>query len=263
MIVVSSLAVYPLKGGRGIAVEALELEPPGPRFDRRWMMVDPFGTFLTQREAPRLSLVTAQPHDGGLRLGAPGTAGLDVAPTEPERSRRMVRIWDDWVGAQDCGDEAARWASDWLQRPARLVHLPDSARRPVDRDFDPYGTLVTLADGFPLLLIGEASLAELNRRLERPLPMNRFRPNIVVRGSAAFAEDDWRRFRVGELRFHAVKPCARCAVTTVDQATAERGKEPLTTLATFRKRESGVMFGMNVVHRDLGTIRIGDPLTLE
>jgi MOSC domain-containing protein len=263
MIVLSALVVYPLKGARGIATDAVELDRFGPRFDRRWMVVEPDGTFLTQREAPRLCLISASPHEGGLRLEGPDRPPCDVPPIEPTSSRRMVRIWDDRVGAFDCGDAAARWCSAWLNRDCRLVHLPGTAARRTDPDYDPAGSSVAFPDGYPMLLIGEASLEDLNRRLALPVPMDRFRPNLVVRGAEPFAEDEWRRFRIGGLRLEAVKPCARCTVPTVDQATSERGKEPLTTLATFRKRGSSVLFGMNVVHRQLGTLRVGDVIKLD
>lgn len=262
MIVISSLIVYPLKGARGLPLETVELGSFGPRFDRRWMVVDPAGQFLTQREHPRLCLVSAKPQGGGLRLEAPGVEGCTVPESPEGTSRRMVRIWSDHVGAADCGDHAAVWCSNWLGRDCRLVYLPHSARRRTDARYDPEGSLVGFADGYPLLLIGEASLAELNRRLERPIPMNRFRPNLVVQGAEPFAEDAWRRFRIGALGFEAVKPCARCTVPSVDQATSARTREPLTTLATFRKRGSAVWFGMNVVHRDRGTLRLGDSIDL-
>jgi len=263
MIVVSSLVVYPLKGGRGISCPAVALDHFGPRFDRRWMVVEPAGTFLTQREAPRLCLVSARPIDGGLRLEAPGAEPCELAALDRGSSRRMVRIWSDRTGAFDCGDGAARWCSAWLGRECRLVQLPEAASRRTDPDYDPAGSPVAFADGYPMLLIGEASLDDLNRRLQHPVPMNRFRPNVVVRGSEPFAEDGWRHFRIGEVRLEAVKPCARCTVPTVDQATSDTGKEPLTTLATFRKRGSGVLFGVNVVHRNRGTLAVGDPVHLE
>jgi uncharacterized protein len=174
-----------------------------------------------------------------------------------------VRVWNDQCAAADAGDGAARWLSAALGRPVRLVWMPDGADRRTDPDYDPLGARVSFADGYPALLAGEASLAALNARLAVPLPMERFRPNVVVTGEAAFGEDTWRRFHIGAVPFDAVKPCARCAVTTIDQDTAERGPEPLRTLATFRRGPSGVLFGMNVVHRGGGVLRVGDPVTVE
>lgn len=256
MITITDLHVYPLKGGRGIVRPELVLGRLGPDADRRWMVVDGAGHLVTQREIGRLCLIGATPGNGQLTLDAPGQGSLTV-PTDPQAPRRLARIWNDWVDSADQGDQAAAWLSDFLGAPVRLVYYPDDVTRRTDPDYDPAGSAVSFADGYPLLLVGEASLTELNRRLVEPLPMNRFRPNIVVRGSEAFEEDRWRRFGIGGLIFDAVKPCARCTVTTTDQATGIHGQEPLRTMATFRKRSGGVMFGMNVVHRATGIIRVG------
>jgi hypothetical protein len=265
MTTVTGLVFYPLKGGRGIATPDLELDALGPRHDRRWMVVDGDGSLITQREVPRLCLVAATPapEGGGLRLEAPGVDALAVPHSTPDAPRVMVRVWNDRCEAIDLGSTAAEWFSTYLGRGARLVYMPDTTHRRTDPAYDPVGSRVSFADGYPILLIGEESLAALNARLASPVPMNRFRPNIVVRGAAPFAEDEWRRFRIGSLRFEGVKPCGRCSVPTTDQATAERGTEPIRTLATFRTRGAKVLFGMNVVHRDRGTIRVGDQVMVE
>jgi uncharacterized protein YcbX len=263
MITVTQLLRYPLKGGRALTGPLLPLDEFGPENDRRWMAVDPAGNQVTQREAARLCLVSAQPVDGGLELSAPGQSALVVPLVGAGTEARSVRIWKDRCDAIDQGDEAARWLGTWLTRACRLVHMPASTHRRTDPEFDPAGGRVSFADGYPVLLANEASLDALNQRLTEPLPMSRFRPNVVIRGAGAFDEDAWRRFLIGPLRFDAVKPCARCQVTTIDQDTGTPGREPLTTLARFRKGASGVLFGMNVVHRDLGTIRVGDGLAVE
>ncbi len=263
MIEIASLHVYPLKGGQGIPLDAVGLDAIGPEHDRRWMVVDPDGNLVTQREIAALCRVVARPSGRGLRLEAPGTAALEVA-TPPEDGRHLtVRVWSDAVEAVDAGPEAAQWCADFLSAPVRLVHLAERANRRTDPVYDPIGGPVGFADGYPILLATESSLADLNRRLAIPLGMNRFRPNIVVRGTEPFAEDDWTRFSVNGIGFDVVKPCARCVVTTTDQQSGERGVEPLRTLATFRKRGSGVMFGMNVVHRGEGRIAIGQELVFE
>jgi uncharacterized protein YcbX len=184
-----------------------------------------------------------------------------VPEPSPADARRTVEIWGNPVEAIDAGEAAARWLTQLLGADVRLAFCPETTARRTDPDYDPIGSPVSFADGYPLLLISEASLADLNTRLETPLPMNRFRPNVVVRGTEPFAEDAWRRVTIGSLAFDVVKSCARCVVTTTDQDTGERSAEPLRTLAKFRRRGDGVQFGMNVVHRGTGTIRVGDPVT--
>jgi MOSC domain-containing protein len=263
MIEVSGLTVYPLKGGRGISIAELSIDSIGPRHDRRWVVVDAAGVHVTQRDVARLCQVVARPDGPLLRLSAPYAPTLEVLTPKAESPRRRIQVWDDGVDAIDAGDEAARWISDFLGAAVRLVHCPDPTNRRTDSDYDPIGSPVSFADGYPLLLVSEASLADLNGRLALPLPMNRFRPNLVVRGTEPFAEDAWRRFTIRGIRFDVVKPCARCLVTTTDQDLAVRGHEPLRTLATYRKRGEGVMFGMNVVHRGTGTITVGDQVTID
>ncbi len=262
MIRITSLHIYPLKGGRGIAVDQFDLDRFGPRDDRRWMVVDPDGALVTQREFGRLCQVGAVPETASLRLTAPGQSPLTVPRPRTGATTRVVRVWDDHVGAVDLGDEAAQWLTGFLGAPTRLVYCPDDAERTTDPDYDAVGSPVSFADGYPVLVVSEASLADLNTRLAAPLPMNRFRPNIVVTGVEPFGEDGWRRFEVAGIPFDGVKLCARCPVPTTDQDTGERAPEPLRTMATFRKRNGGVMFGMNAVHRALGPIRVGDQVTV-
>lgn len=261
MITVSTLTFYPLKGARGIATPALELDRYGPRFDRRWMAITEAGRFLTQREAPELCLAEAIPTPEALTLRGPGLPEL-VVPVTGDGTPRRVRVWGSECDARDQGDAAARWLGDLLGRSARLLHLPEGEERQTDPTFDPSGSPVSFADGYPILLIGEASLAALNGALVEPVPMNRFRPNVVVSGSAPYEEDDWRRFTIGGLPFDGVKRCARCVVTTVDQQSATRHEEPLRTLSTLRRGEHGALFGMNVVHRARGTIAVGDAVVV-
>lgn len=182
-------------------------------------------------------------------------------PLDPRPAVSLsVTIWDDRCIATWTGERATQWFSDLLEIDCSLVHLPERAARTVDPDYAPADHQVAFADGFPFLLISEASLGDLNRRLETPLPMNRFRPNLVIAGVEAFGEDQLGGFEIGGMRFRTVKPCDRCIVTTTDQETGERGVEPLRTLATYRRSNGKVLFGQNVVHTGTGRLRVGDPL---
>jgi uncharacterized protein YcbX len=264
---VSALFVYPLKGAAGLALEAAELDALGFRHDRRWMVVDAGSEFVSQRTHPRLALIRPELEAGTLRLRAPGLEPLVLpapgADGGAEAGTVTVRVWRDTVQATAAGDAADRWISGYLGERARVVHFGAGAVRPVDPAYAPRATdRVAFTDGYPCLLISAAALDELNRRLERPVPMERFRPNLVVGGSAAHAEDGWRRIRAGEVVFDVVKPCARCVVTTVDQRTAVAGPEPLRTLATYRKVGNKVMFGQNLVHQAPGRVSVGDRIEM-
>lgn len=269
-LVVSALNVYPIKGCAGLSLDAAPVGPRGLLHDRELMLVDAAtGMFLTQRELPRLALIRPLPHPGD-PLGPPGEATLVLeAPAMPrlevqvvrDGPRREVVVWDDRCRAVDQGDEAAGWLSEFVGRGCRLVRMADEFVRKVDpRYARSERDQVGFADGYPFLLISEESLADLNARLATPLPMNRFRPSLVIRGEEPFVEDRLGGFRIGAITFHAVKPCARCVVTTTDQTTAAVGKEPLATLATFRQVGHKVLFGQNLVHEGTGTIRVGDRL---
>ena len=263
MSTLSSIHVYPLKSARGIAPNEAGVERRGLAGDRRWMLVDEDGDFLSQRSYPRLALIGIERTDDGLRLSAPDQPSIHVPEPGASAERQTVTVWDDAVDAALAPAEAHAWCTAHLGTDARLVFMPEASRRPVDADYAVASDdVVSFADGYPLLLANAASLADLNARLDAPLPMNRFRPNVVVDGAEAWAEDTWRRLRIGDVVFRSVKPCGRCSVTTVDQQTATRGKEPLKTLATFRRRaETGkVYFGWNLIPETTGPIRVGDPV---
>ena len=256
----TALNIYPIKSARGIALGESEVDEFGLRYDRRWMVVDESGVFLSQRSHPRLALVVPSISDETLQIDAPGMPTLQT-PLHPKATvATSVTVWDDTCPATWVGGRAAEWFSDFLGCACTLVHMADQVVRPVDPAFARPGVRVSFADGFPFLLISEESLADLNRRLAEPLPMNRFRPNLVVADGEPYAEDGWGRVEIGNVRLRVVKPCARCLVTTTDQATGERGKEPLRTLATYRKVNGEVMFGQNVVHENTGRVRVGDPV---
>lgn len=264
LIRLSAIYRYPVKSCAGHPVETIRFDAFGPEGDRRWMVTDPTGKFLTQRQWPRMALVRPEPAGDGLRLHAPGIAPLEVpfprnAPLQP------VTVWQSACQAADAGEGAASWLSDVLQTPCRLVAMHDAFRRAVNPEYARDGDQVGFADGFPLLLISQASLDDLNARLSAPLPMDRFRPNLVVSGCAPYAEDGWKRLRVGGMTLHSVKPCARCTVTTVDQATGQRDAEPLKTLATYRRTDDGrILFGQNLVHTPkTGRIEVGMAVEVE
>ena len=260
MTTLSTLYYYPIKACRGHAAQTAFLERRGLERDRRFMIVDQEGTFLTQRDEPALALVVPNLTDRGLGLSAPNMPGLSL-PVAAYAPTWRVNVWSSHgVNAADQGDEAAEWLSAYLNRPARLVYMPDESIRPVDPKYAIHADdHVSFADGYPVLVASQESLDDLNTRLETPLPMNRFRPNLVVAGCKPFEEDTWKRIRIGEVELALVKPCARCEVTTIDQATAARGKEPLKTLATFRRLNgSKVMFGMNAIPLNEGRLRVGD-----
>jgi uncharacterized protein YcbX len=254
---VTSLFVYPIKAMRGTSLDAATVTRRGFVDDRRFMLVDADGRFISQREHPRLALVDVNGTKAAFIARAPGMRELEI-PREPRGARRAVRIWKDTCEGISAGDEAARYFSDYLGAPCDLVFMPESTERAVDPKYGREGDIVSFADGYPVLLVSTASLDDLNSRLDVPVPMNRFRPNIVVSGTAAFEEDAWPALTIGHVAFRAPKPCARCTVPTVDQTTGERGKEPLATLASFRKRGNDVLFAMNLVPDSLGVVRVGD-----
>jgi uncharacterized protein len=260
MLTVSALHIYPIKSCRGLDLTAVRLDRLGPLYDRRFMLVDETGRFLTQRELPRMALIAPRLGPTALQVSAPEMPMLKVAMSQPGAKRIAIQIWKQHGEAEDAGEHASSWFSQFLERRCRLVRLPAGAGRPVDPVFAGPDARIAFADGFPLLLTTEASLADLNGRLDRALPMNRFRPNIVVRGGEPYAEDRWKRIRAGELSLELCKPCARCVTTTVDQITAQVGSEPLATLAQYRKRDNKVLFGQNCLHSEPGAIRVGDPV---
>lgn len=263
MIKLTGLYAYPIKSCAGMSLEVGELDQYGLVNDRRWLVVDEFGMFKTQRELPNLALIQPKPSDCGLTLNAPGMESVEVSkPSDAKISN--VTVWRNQCEADDAGDEVAQWLSDYLKTSCRMVTIGNSFKRPVNPDHALNNDEVSFADGYPFLIVSQASLEDLNSRLETPLPMNRFRPNFVVSGTEAFAESDWKMFKIGENTFHNVKPCARCVVTTVDQSTGEQGKEPLTTLATFRKTDDGrILFGENLIHEQKqGQLRVGDSVEI-
>lgn len=256
--VLSGLYVYPVKSCRGIALETAELDARGIRFDRNWMIVDAQDRFLTQRTHPQLALVAVEIGASHLHLSAPEGA-IDVSLDEHSGEKRIVEVWGDFCEAIDEGEAASRWCSAVLGQPCRLVRIARDWIRPVDGRYAPAGYQTAFTDGYPLLCISEASLAELNSRLDSPLPMNRFRPNLVVTGTDPYAEDRWQVVRIGGITCLGVKLSARCKIATTDQTSGQViGTEPLKTLATYRQIDRGIVFGQNMVHTEVGSLAVGD-----
>jgi uncharacterized protein YcbX len=257
MVKVTALYVHPVKGFAGIRVDAAPLTPRGLAHDRRWMVVDADGMFVTQRERPEMVLVRTALVDGAIDLTAPTRPPFRLPLASARGARRDVRVWRH-QGRAVAHPEGSSWISRFLGGPHELVYMPDDERRPVDPAYGRPDDIVSFADGYPLLLISQASLDHLNARLPAPIVMERFRPSVVVDGCPPHAEDDWMTFAIGALSFRGVKPCSRCVVTTVDPATGVRGPEPLRTLAVYRSRDGKVWFGMNVIPDGTGTLRVGD-----
>ncbi|RWU18043.1 MOSC domain-containing protein [Pseudomonas alkylphenolica] len=262
----SALYRYPLKSARGQALQSSSLDALGLSGDRRWMLVErDNGRFLTQRAYPQMSQLTAlQGADGDLTLEASGRAALTVAVPQADSELRGVTIWRDTFRVPDAGDAAAQWLSEFIGKDVRLVYVPEERARFLPGGYGLASDRVAFADGFPLLLIGQGSLDDLVQKVGRPLEMQRFRPNLVVEGAEAFAEDGWKRIRIGEMEFRVLKPCERCILTTIDPQTGERSpdREPLTTLKTYRQKEGDVLFGQNLVADGSGVLEVGMPVTV-
>lgn len=262
ILTISQINIYPVKACRGISVQKADLTPQGLRYDRRWMVVDEENRFLSQRTHPKMALIQTELLPGKVLLRASGQPPL-IIKMDKEGEKRTVVVRKDSVEAIDMGDEAAEWLSDVMKRKARLVYIPDETFRPIDPKYatSPQDQ-VGFADAYPLLLTSEASLGDLNLRLPQPIQMNRFRPNLVISGCEPYEEDSWKKIRVGDVILECVKPCSRCVVTCVDQATGEKGEEPLKTLTCYRKQESGIIFGQNLIHKTLGTLSVGQELLI-
>jgi uncharacterized protein YcbX len=254
---VSALYVYPVKSCRGIRVDERAVDARGFVADRRWMVVDESGTFITQREVARLTLVRLSFARHGFLVEAPNVEPLSLPTCHEQGEARSVRVWND-VGLAILHRAGSAWFSAFLARKCELVYMPDDYRRRVNPSRARPEDIVSFADGYPFLAISEASLADLNLRLSTPIGMERFRPSIVVSGTLPFAEDEWAQVRIGELTFRGVKRCDRCTVTTIDPETAEQGREPLRTLSTYRQADGKVWFGMNLIHDSPGALRVGD-----
>ncbi len=262
----SEINIYPIKSLAGISLKESKIERRGLEFDRRWLLVDENNKFLTQREFPKMATVKTEILADGLRVSNNGNQ-LKIPFSTGSTKTTRVKIWSNVCLARLYENSVNEWFSDVLETNCKLVLMPEETRRKVNYFYavqkDDH---VSFADGYPFLLIGENSLADLNSRLAEDLPMNRFRPNFVVSDSEGFAEDGWKKIKIGDTVFHVVKPCARCVITTIDQQAGEKdGKEPLKTLASFRipKRsvKKKILFGQNLIAEKAGgVLRVGDEI---
>ena len=259
----ASIHIYPLKSCAPLPLDSASVQTRGLARDRRWMVVDAQNKFLTGRQQPRLTLIRARPDGDALQLSAPGMPDLRVEPPQADGARIDSAVWGASVRPLLGADAAHAWISAFLGAPCRIVHMDDACVRPVKAKYDGKygedGDEVSFADGFPLLLISQAALDALNARLASPVPILRFRPNLVVAATPPHAEDRWKRIRVGDLEFDVVKPCTRCVFTTVDfeRGAFDPSGEPLRTLTQYRRSPDGVTFGQNLIPRGAGTIRVG------
>ena len=261
--ILSEIWIYPVKSLGGIRLPTAQVLEKGLRYDRRWMLVNEKNEFLSQRAYPSMALFKMKTDPGGFFV----THGNDsiLLPTEMPTSTQTIQaqIWDDHVDVLEMPIEYNKWFSSRLDINCKLVGFPEGSPRPAEIDHNVGAAHVSLADGYPLLIIGTSSLYDLNARLEIPLPMNRFRPNLVFEGGVPYEEDGWRNFTVGKNRFVGVRPCARCVIPTVDQETGIKGKEPLLTLSRYRKRDENIYFGQNIIAIDHSEVNEGDEITIE
>lgn len=250
---------YPVKSMRGVRCPVAQANPRGLLHDRHWMLVDPQGKFITQRQLPQMALITAQWTDTGLTLHTANDAVYQVCRANQPKTLQ-VKIWRDQCQALLVDPQADQWLGDTLGIACHLVEMPQTTLRQVDQQYAMPNDQVGFADGFPFLLISQASLDHLNQKLPSPVEMQRFRPNLVVTGCAPHTEDTWRAIRIGNIQFRVAKPCSRCIIPTIDLHTATRTPEPLRTLRIYRQRDNKIYFGQNLLHDACGTLSEGMPI---
>ena len=262
-LILSEIYIYPIKSLGGISVDSAIAESRGLKYDRRYLLVDEKNMFITQRDFPQLALLKLSFSENGFEaLNTKDNSRL-VIPFESDLNENIsVTIWDDICKAVKVGNDFDNWFSNAINKKCSLVYMPDDEKRIVEKKYINDEHIVSFADAYPFLIIGQSSLDDLNMRLDNPIPMNRFRTNFVFTGGNAFEEDNWNDFKIGDVNFKAVKPCARCIITTTNQDTAERSSEPLKTLSTYRKFNNKVLFGMNVVCFNNGFVSVGDKIYL-
>ena len=263
MLQVSALYSYPIKSLGGIALDSAQVTDRGLQYDRRWMLIDANNRFLSQRENNQMALLkTSLTNDGIAVTYTPDGSNITI-PFLPQSNVLLdVTIWDDTCMAQLVSPEADAWFTEKLGMPARLVYMPDSSLRQTDLRYTNEGVITSFSDAYPMLIIGQASLDDLNTRMPEPIPMDRFRPNIVFTGAKAYSEDTLKHITINGINMHGVKLCARCIMTTVDQQSAQKGKEPLKTLATYRLKNNKIYFGQNLAHHGEGILKVGDELVV-
>ncbi|MBV1908914.1 MAG: MOSC domain-containing protein [Kangiellaceae bacterium] len=255
----SEIFIYPIKSLAGISLNNSDVKPLGLVNDRCLMLVDENGMFITQRKYPQLALISNTQIGNIVIVKAPNLGALEISETSFAGAKKIVKVWKDECDSFIAEDIVNQWFSDFLNSPVVMVKYDHVRPRATDPGFSQDSDIVSFADGFPLLMISQASLDDLNSKLDDPVSMSNFRPNIVVEGGDAYQEDQWRSVRIGEVEFDLVKQCSRCILTTVDPNTGIKhpAREPLKTLTNYRKTDSGVMFGMNLIPRNIGKIQVG------
>jgi uncharacterized protein YcbX len=262
MLKISELYIYPIKSLGGISLQQAEVTDRGFKHDRRWMLINDNNRFLSQREVATMALLKVGLNDYGLEVTDTVNGNTLYIPFAQLKNEFIdVTIWDDTCKGQLVNEEADQWFTRALGLNCRLIYMPDDSHRPTDPHYAE-NNITSLSDGYPFMMIGQASLDELNSHLDEALPMNRFRPNIVFTAGAPYQEDTINDFTINNIRFNGVKLCARCNIITINQEDASKGKEPLKTLAGYRSKNNKIYFGQNVVHKGLGTIAVGDELSV-
>ena len=259
----SAITLYPVKSLAGISVTRWPVTKTGLQYDRKWMLIDNDGQFLSQRKLPQMALIKTVLTDSHLILSASGIENLSLPLTPTDGDIINTTIWQDQCAARSVSREADQWLSGFLNQDCRLVYQADEMIRQVDPDYGRHTDNVAFSDGFPFLIISENSLASLNREMQLNLPMTRFRPNLVISGCSAYAEDSWREISIGAIDFRLPKPCSRCSIPTIDPDSAQTGKEPLKTLNRIRKWQNNVYFGQNALHNQCGTLTVGDTVQVK
>lgn len=263
MLRVSQLYIYPVKSLGGIALDNALVTDRGLEHDRRWMLVDENNRFLSQRELPQMTLFKPSLHSKGISFTYTQDQSSYLIPFQPETGIfDTFTVWDDNMTGQYVSAAADEWFTAKLGINCRLIYMPDNSLRQIDPRYAKPGMVTSFADAYPFLLIGQASLDDLSNRVGHEIPMNRFRPNIVFTGGESFAEDELAHFSINNIHFYGVKLCARCPVPGIDQNTAQRHKEPLKTLAGFRRRMNKIYFGQNLTHVGEGVIAVGDEMEI-
>lgn len=261
---ISELYIYPIKSFAGIEIQEAEITDRGFQYDRRWMLIDNNGRFLSQREYVELCFFQPVIKSNGLEVYHKKYPSQKIfIPFEYNSENQDVTIWDDTCNANIVSENINTFFSDLLKQEVKLVYMADNSHRLIDTKYAKEGELTSFSDGYPFLLIGQSSLNDLNKKTSESIPINRFRPNIVFTGGEAFIEDTWKDFSINNILFTCAKPCARCVVTTINQETGEKGKEPLVTLNQYRKQNNKILFGQNIIHHGLGKIKLGDQLIVQ
>jgi uncharacterized protein YcbX len=263
MLQVSELFIYPIKSLGGISVSNALVTDRGLQHDRRWMLVDHNNKFMTQREFAEMALLQSEILEDGLKVYHKKQQTSIFIPFKPQDETISVQVWSDRCKGIVVSKKVNEWFSGILGKTCQLVYMPGATKRRVDGRYALNKEITNFSDGYPFTTIGQSSLDDLNSRLEEKLPINRFRPNIVFTGGAAFEEDGWKHFAINEIDFYGVKLCARCVITTINQETIEKSKEPLKTLATYRQKNNKIYFGQNLIHHGEGTLHIGNEIKVK